>query len=239
MKHRRALASVPQSPMHANASNLRPGEVRLMTCYQRGWRIVRAWRRLRAELHALALRARGASIGKGVFFGTHSTVYGHRGLAIDDDVNLGNRARIDAHVTERGQGRFAIGSGTRIGNDFHGGAALRVTIGRDCMVASGGTILDHDHDFSDPSDPHRAHEGVVASPVVIGDRVFLGERVTVLKGVHIGDCCVVGAHSVVSRDLPPYTMAAGIPARPISRWNLELGRWERLATPQSVHEGAH
>ena len=218
-----------------NASNLRPGEVRLMTRYQRGWRVVRAWRRLIAEVESYALRARGACIGKGVFIGRHSTVYGHRGIAIADDINLGRRARLETHLTERGQGRFSIGSGTRIGNDFHGGAALRVTIGRDCMIASGATILDHDHDFSDPSDAHRAHEGVVASPVTIGDRVFLGERVTVLKGVEIGDCCVVGAHSVVSRDLPPYTMAAGAPARPISRWNHARNRWERIIHETPAH----
>ena len=67
-------------------------------------------------------------------------------------MNIGRRARLETHRTERGQGQLAIGSGANIGNDFHAGAVLRVLIGRNCMFASGVTVLDHDHDFADPFD---------------------------------------------------------------------------------------
>jgi acetyltransferase-like isoleucine patch superfamily enzyme len=64
---------------------------------------------------------------------------------------------------------------------------------------------------------------------VIEDNVFLGERVVVLKGVRIGNGCVIGANSVVTQDLPPFTMAAGAPARPLRRFSESTGRWERIA----------
>lgn len=204
------------------------GPVRLFTQYQRGPFIVRAWRRACAELHALGLRLRGAHVGRGVHFGRDAQIYGHAGIGIGDGVNFGRRVRIETHRTERGQAQLTIGSGTHVGNDFHAGAALRVLIGRNCMLASGCTILDHDHDFANPFDPHQAREGVVAAPTVIEDSVFLGERVVVLKGVRIGNGCVVGANSVVCSDLPPLTMAAGTPARPVRRFNESTGQWEKL-----------
>ena len=212
-------------------SPLKPGEVRLMTRYQRGPFILRAWRRLRSELGALWLRARGAHIGRGVHIGPDAQLYGLTGLNIADGVNIGRRARLETHATERGQAQITICSGTHIGNDFHAGAALRVLIGRNCMLASGVTILDHDHDFGDPFDPHRAREGVVAAPTVIEDGAFLGERVAVLKGVRVGNGSVVGANSVVCSDIPPLTMAAGIPARPLRRWSESTRTWERIAPP--------
>ena len=215
--------------MNGSASPSPSNETRLFTRYQRGPVLLRVWNRLRSEFGALSLRMRGARIGRRVHVGRDPQLYGLHGLSIGDGVDIGRRARIETHQTERGQGQFTIGPGTHIGNDFHGGAALRVLIGRNCMFASGCTILDHDHDFSDPFDAHQAREGVVAAATVIEDSVFLGERVVVLKGVRIGNGCVVGANSVVTQDLPPLTMAAGAPARPVRRYDERTGRWERLA----------
>lgn len=206
------------------------GEVRLFTQYDRGFLPMRAWNRLMHAMRSVALRLRGAHVGRKVSFGKDPQLYGAAGYNIGDGVNIGRRARLETHRTERGQAQLTIGSGTHIGNDFHAGAALRVLIGRNCMFASGCTVLDHDHDFANPFDAHQAREGVIASPTVIEDCVFLGERVTVLKGVRVGNGCVVAAHSVVTRDLPPLTMAAGVPARPIRIWNERSGRWEKVTT---------
>lgn len=202
--------------------------VRLFTQYQRGPLVLRIWRRACAEAHALLLRVRGAHVGRRVHFGKDAQLYGLEGIIIGDGCNFGRRVRIETHRTERGQAQLTIGSGTHVGNDFHAGAALRVLIGRNCMLASGCTILDHDHDFANPFDPHQAREGVVAAPTVIEDSVFLGERVVVLKGVRIGNGCVVGANSVVTADLPPLTMAAGAPARAVRRFNETTGQWEKI-----------
>ncbi len=202
---------------------------RLTTVLARPPLPIRAWRRFLAECRALLLRARGAHIGRGFHLGAHAQLYGLSGLSVADRVNIGRRARLETHRTERGQGQLSIGSGANIGNDFHAGAVLRVLIGRNCMFASGVTILDHDHDFGDPLDPVRCADGVVAAPTVIEDNVFLGERVVVLKGVRIGNGCVIGANSVVTQDLPPFTMAAGAPARPLRRFSESTGRWERIA----------
>lgn len=216
---------------------LRQGESRLMTFYRKPALPLRIVRRATALLHTLWLRAHGAHLGAAVSFGRDPQLYGLAGLIVGDRVNLGRRARLETHRTERGQGQLSIGSGTNIGNDFHAGAALRVLIGRNCMIASGVTILDHDHDFADPFDARTAADGVVAAPTVVEDSVFLGEHVVVLKGVRIGNGSVIGANSVVSQDIPPLTMAAGAPARPIRRFNESTRAWDRIAPASVIRPG--
>jgi acetyltransferase-like isoleucine patch superfamily enzyme len=155
------------------------------------------------------------------------TMLGVSGLRLGDRVGIGPRARIEVHRTDRGHGRLDIGDCTLLMNDIHLGVAGFIRIGADCLFGAGCTILDHDHDFTDPFDGPRRNRGLLVAPIEIEDHVFLGERVSVLKGVHIGRGTVVGAHSVVTRDLPPMTMCVGAPARPIATWCPERRTWRR------------
>lgn len=111
-------------------------------------------------------------------------------------------------------GQLSIGAGSYVGPyttiNVHG----EVTIGRDCLIAEMVSIRDVDHAFADPGVPV-AHQGYRQAPTRIGDGVWLGARVSVLRGVTIGPGCVVGAQSVVTRDLPAGAIAVGVPARVI------------------------
>jgi acetyltransferase-like isoleucine patch superfamily enzyme len=90
---------------------------------------------------------------------------------------------------------------------FH--AKREIRVGDDCLFGFGTRVLDADLHALDSRTPERV------APVHIGDRVWLGSDVTVLRGVTIGDDTVVGARSVVTRDLPPRVLAVGAPARPV------------------------
>lgn len=86
-----------------------------------------------------------------------------------------------------------------------------ITIGDDCIIAMGTVIRDNDggnHQIFAPD-----YEN--AKPIVIGDHVWLGENVMVLKGVTIGEGAIVAASSLVVKDVPPHTLVAGSPARVI------------------------
>jgi acetyltransferase-like isoleucine patch superfamily enzyme len=211
------------------AMRRRTEPMRLTTVHPRGGLLVRLVRRAITEARNAVTRLRGARIGRGVFIGCAPQLHGLDGIEIARGVNIGRRARIESHRTERGRATLSIGEGTSIGNDFHAGAAVELRIGRHCMFASGVTVLDHDHDFGDPSDPHKAFDAVVAQPTIIEDGVFLGDHVVVLKGVTIGRGSVIGANSVVTRDVPPLTIAAGMPARAIRTWNHTAARWDPVA----------
>lgn len=187
----------------------------------------RVWRRFLFDQRARRLRWRGATVGRGTSIGPGFTAIGASGLRLGDRVAFGPRARVEVHRTDRGHGVLEIGDRSSFLNDAHVGAAGLVRIGSDCLFAAGCTILDHDHDFADPFDGTRRNRGLVVAPIEIGDHVFLGERVSVLKGVRIGRGVVVGAHSVVNRDLPPMTMCVGAPARPIATWCPDRRAWRR------------
>ena len=90
-------------------------------------------------------------------------------------------------------------------------AMQRIELGRRAWVGPGTRVFDSDqHDF-DAEHPERP------APVRIGDYSWIASDCTVLRGVAIGEHCVVGARSVVTRDVPPHTAVVGAPARPIAK----------------------
>ncbi len=89
----------------------------------------------------------------------------------------------------------------------------RIEIGDDTLIAEMVTIRDHDHVVSNnPSIPHRK-AGFVKAPIVLGKNVWIGNKVTVTKGVRIGSNSVIAANSVVTKDVPTNVIAGGTPAR--------------------------
>jgi lipopolysaccharide O-acetyltransferase len=119
-----------------------------------------------------------------------------------------------------------IGDATQIGPYVHIGSAKFVQIGCRCGIGSFSWITDHDHDFSDMTAPVASHSRVVISPTVIEDGVYIGERVAVLRGVRIGRGSVIGTNSVVTHDIPPYSIAVGAPARVIRTFDVQAGVWK-------------
>ncbi|HLW00795.1 MAG TPA: acyltransferase [Ktedonobacterales bacterium] len=99
-------------------------------------------------------------------------------------------------------GRIFIGNGTYLNRNTEVIAQQDVRIGRDCMIAWDVVIMD--------TDQHSIDGGpAAAKPVVIGDRVWIGCRALILKGVHIGDHAVVGAGAIVTHDVPPGGIVTG------------------------------
>lgn len=92
-----------------------------------------------------------------------------------------------------------------------------IKIGKDCGIGPSCYITDHDHGLNPDFPP--LQQPMIGKATVIGDRVWLGAKVTVLKGVTIGDDAVIGAGSVVTKDIPENAVAVGIPAKVIKYKN--------------------
>ena len=107
-----------------------------------------------------------------------------------------------------------MGARTIFGHHCTLAALDSLRIGEDCLLAEMVSIRDHDHRFDDLEIPIR-EQGAVSAPVVLGKNVWLGAKVTVLKGVTIGDNAIVGAGAVVTKDIPENAICAGVPARVI------------------------
>lgn len=109
--------------------------------------------------------------------------------------------------------KIQIGSHTYINRYTFLDAIESLTIGQNCAIGPHCYITDHDHGL-DPNFPP-LDQAMVSKPTFIGHQVWLGAHVTVLKGVKIGDYAVVGAGSVVTRDIPARAIAVGVPAQVI------------------------
>ena len=92
-----------------------------------------------------------------------------------------------------------------------------VEIGDHCMFANGCFVTDGNHRFDDPEKPVPWQGFTSKGPTRIGDNVWCGAGVVVTSGVTIGERCVIGANSVVTTDIPPFSIAAGAPAKVLRR----------------------
>ena len=92
-----------------------------------------------------------------------------------------------------------------------------VTIGRDVMMGPDCMFFTANHGMSDLTVPMWRQKSTEPKPIVIGDDVWIGARVSILGGVHVGSGSVIGAGSVVTKDVEPCSIVAGNPAKPIGK----------------------
>jgi len=116
-------------------------------------------------------------------------------------------------ITAPGAARVRIGSGTFLNQGVMVASLALVEIGDHCMFANGCFISDAAHRFDDPDQPVPWQGFTSKGPTRIGDNVWCGAHVVITSGVTIGERSVIGANSVVTRDIPPFSIAAGSPAK--------------------------
>jgi len=130
-------------------------------------------------------------------------------------LEIGSDVLLEPHVwlTAPGTARIRIGSGTFLNIAVMVAALELVEIGEHCMFANGCFITDSDHRFDDPDRPVPWQGFTSKGPTRIGDNVWCGANVVITSGVTVGERSVIGANSVVTSDIPPFSIAAGAPAK--------------------------
>ncbi|WP_026912511.1 acyltransferase [Patulibacter minatonensis] len=139
------------------------------------------------------------------------------GMLLDGRLELGPQVFLEPGVwiTAGDHGRVRIGGGTFLNQGVMIASEGLVEIGEHCMAANGCLITDGSHRFEDPETPVPWQGFTTKGPTRIGDNVWLGANVVVTSGVTIGRRSVIGANSVVTADVPPFSIAAGSPAKVI------------------------
>ena len=133
------------------------------------------------------------------------------------DIKIGSNCALDRGVTlvcsgeSSSQVKLKIGANTYVNRQTIIDAIALIQIGRDCAIGPNCYITDHDHGLDDLLPP--LQQPMIAKETIIGDRVWLGANVTVLKGMKIGNDAVVGAGSVVTKNVPDKAIVAGVPAK--------------------------
>jgi acetyltransferase-like isoleucine patch superfamily enzyme len=153
---------------------------------------------------------------------------------------LEGRLEIGAHtlfepgvwITAPGSAQIRIGSGCFLNLGVMVAALELVEIGDHCMFANGCFVSDANHRFDDPEMPVPWQGFTTRGPTRIGDNVWCGANVVITDGVTVGERCVIGANSVVTRDLPAFSVASGAPARVIRMIEYPRGSGGRDADDQ-------
>ena len=150
-------------------------------------------------------------------------------MELGDRVHILDGCRLEALTTYEDWSyspRIIIGSRVTIGQNFHCTCSDRVEIGDDVGITGNVTISDTIHPYDDITKPIERCQ-LRSKRVVIGPESKVNNGAVILPGVRIGKHCSIGANSVVTKDVPDYSVAAGNPARVIRKYNPETGIWEK------------
>lgn len=154
-------------------------------------------------------------LGKGVVIGDNSwlSCLSERGVDIEDGVTIREGAWLQctSSLDHLGEG-LRVGSQTYIGPRSYLGVGGYISIGERCDFGGGVSLIAENHVVPERGLALRGG-GVTRRGIIIEDDCWLGNGVTILDGVTVGHGCVVAAGAVVTRDFPPLTVIAGIPAR--------------------------
>lgn len=173
-------------------------------------------------------------IGQGTHIDPSARVLGLKYITLGKNFTAGREFWLQAVDEYRGQTfrpRIIIGDDVSFSDWDHVGATHLVKIGNHVLFGSKCYITDHNHGVytgelsCHPSVPPIERALTEDSYVIIEDNVWVGDGVVILPGVTVGRGTIIASNAVVTKDIPPYTICAGIPARPIKKWDEEKEQW--------------
>lgn len=166
-------------------------------------------------------------LGKNTIIISPVRISGKKNIFIGNDVSIKHHARIEA-LTEYGntvlKSQLEIGNNVAIEQRVHIVCAEHIRIDHDVTISSDVMILDNAHGKS-MTNIHALKQPLETNPVSIGAYSLIGAGAKILKGVDIGENCIIGANAVVTHDIPSYSIAAGIPAKVIKQFNFDREEW--------------
>lgn len=168
-------------------------------------------------------------------FGQTSVIHHPAIITEQQNISIGNgttilnnsRLQIYNYLTGK-DSTITIGDNCYIGYRFSALAGGNIKIGNNVLIASDVLITSENHGTDPECKTPYMDQPLICQDVTIDNGCWIGEKVTILPGVTIGEKCIIGANSVVTKSLPSYTIAAGSPARIIKTYNFETHQWEKV-----------
>lgn len=151
-------------------------------------------------------------------------------------IHLSERVKImpQAMLVSLRNGIIEIGEATEISMYSRVASMGYVKIGKHVLTGPHVFIADYNHEYHDPTKPVM-YQGNSFVPkengepnLIIDDGTWIGTNVVIVGNVRVGKQCVIGANSVVTKDIPDYSVAAGIPCRVIKQYDFEKKEWVRV-----------
>lgn len=160
-------------------------------------------------------------------------IRGKKGIDFGKKLTTGYHCRLESFC-ERGKKSLVFGNNIQINDFVHIAALNEVRIGDNVLIASKVFITDLEHGSYAGNENDSSPDSIVkerplcSKSVIIKDNVWIGEHVSILPGVTVGENSIIGANSVVTKSIPANSIAVGIPAKVIKQYNFETKRWEKV-----------
>lgn len=172
----------------------------------------------------------GVRYKRGLYIGVGAKIVSRNNVILGSDVSVMPYSMIVAHPSSK----IEIGNGSTISMFSRIGSKGYIKLGEYVEMGPNVIILDYNHEYRDVTKPIKLQgvsfkKKVNETPnVEICDGAWIGAHVSIIGNVRIGKNSVIGANSVVTKDIPDYSVATGIPAKVIKRYNFETQKWEKL-----------
>lgn len=177
----------------------------------------------KSKLYTLKLIPEFKAFGKDSYLSYPIDIRGGKHIAIGNNTFIGKRTVLTAWDRQGEKVFFPeifIGNMVSIGEDCHITAINKIEIGNNVLMGKKITITDNSHGASDAESfllPPAHRPWVSKGAVIIGDNVWIGDKATILAGVTIGKNAIIGANSLVTKDVPANCIVGGIPAKLIKK----------------------
>jgi len=189
--------------------------------------IYKAFKRIRMDCFFFLFKKRFKYVGKGSVVLKPLKIDGIESISIGENVTIHEGAWLAAVPLCGDAASLILGDGTILGHNNHIYATKEVIVGKNVLTADKVYIGDNSHSYEDVNIPISQQPIKQLSTVRIGDDSWLGENVCII-GASIGKHCVIGANSVVTKDIPDYCVAVGSPAKVIRKYDPIVNRWEKV-----------
>ncbi|MDZ5456529.1 acyltransferase [Azohydromonas lata] len=188
--------------------------------------LVRAFLPIRLRV-IISLRSRRGrlSIGRGSRIHRTTQIFGRAHVRIGNNTSLAERTWLNVNHPSGDTPAIIIGNNCFIGRDNFFTSGKSIVIGDYCLTGIGCRFVGSTHVADDPRRPIISTGTTATDIISVGSNCFFGTDATVLGHVNIGHGCVIGARSVVTKDVPPFSVVVGSPARVIKRFSFRRNAW--------------
>lgn len=169
-------------------------------------------------IQSYRISSRLGSCGKGTRFSKVEYLTGHQHIHVGKNTIFLPHLFLTAWGEYDDSIKISIGDYSSIGAYCHISAYNKVSIGNHVLIGKWVSIVDNDHGETNKESlviPPLERKLVSKGPIVIGNHVWIGDKVTILSGVTIGNNSVIAANSVITKDVPPFSVVAGNPGKVI------------------------
>lgn len=159
-----------------------------------------------------------------LFIGLRSNIKGLKNFRFGKNIHFGNDVRLQSLGTHE---NVIIGDDCYFCHRDTILALGQIWIGNNVLVASDVCIVSENHSMNPTLSTPYKDQALISKKVEIGNNCWIGEKVMVLPGTKIGNGCIIGAGSVVTKSIEDYSIAVGNPAKVIKRYNFNTNKWEK------------